>query len=119
MNLDLFNNIINGVKENNLVQSFIKELSDYLKNPKAKENNEMDKNEVSLGEYRKENCLYQVVDRSLKGVYLKNMENNIVFEETNISKELLDKIGNDYILRYKDENYIMEEELTEEFFMNL
>ena len=116
MNLDLFNNLINGAKENSFVQNFIKELSDYLKNTKVKERNEVKENEINLDGYRKENCLYQVVDRSLKGVYLQNLENNVVFEETDISKELLDKIGNDYILRYRDGKYIFEEELTEKFF---
>lgn len=30
-------------------------------------------------------------------------------------KELMDKISNDYILRYKDGNYVIEEELTDDF----
>lgn len=32
MNLDLFNNLVNNVKENGFVQNFIKELSDFLSN---------------------------------------------------------------------------------------
>lgn len=32
MNLDLFNNLINSAKENNVIQSFIKELSEVLEN---------------------------------------------------------------------------------------
>ncbi len=118
MNLDLFNNLINGAKENNFLQSFMKELSDYLKSSKMKEENEVSEKEVNLDSYRKENCLYQVVDRSLKGVYLQNLENNVVFEETDISKDLLDRIGNDYILRYKEGKYIFEEELTDKFFFD-
>ena len=66
-------------------------------------------------ELKQEECLYQVVDRSLNGVYLQNLKSNKVFEETDLPKELLDKIGNDYILRYKDGEYIYEEELTDKF----
>lgn len=64
---------------------------------------------------KEEECLYQVVDRSLEGVYLQNLNNNKIFEERDISPDLLDKIGNDYILRYKDGNYVFEEELTDKF----
>ena len=66
-------------------------------------------------ENKQENCLYQVVDRSLNGVFLQNLFNNKVFEETEIPKELLDKLGNDYILRYRDGEYVFDEELTDKF----
>lgn len=65
---------------------------------------------------KEENCLYQVIGRSLNGVYLQNLSNNKVFEEINIPQKILDKIGNDYILRYINDTYVIEEELTEEFF---
>lgn len=66
-------------------------------------------------EVKQEECLYQVVDKSLNGVYLQNLNNNKVFEEKELSKELLDKIGNDYILRYINGEYVFEEELTDKF----
>ena len=66
-------------------------------------------------EFKQEDCLYQVVDRSLNGVYLQNLKSNQVFEEKELSKELLDKIGNDYILRYSNGEYVFEEELTDKF----
>ena len=116
MNLDLFNNLINATKENKFIQNFINELSEYL----VKEANREEKSEVqediNLNDLREENCLYQVVDRSLNGLYLQNLKNNKVFEETNISKEIKDKISNDYILRYKNGEYVIEEELTDKFF---
>ena len=62
---------------------------------------------------REENCLYQVVDFSSNGVYLQNTNNNVIFEETEISQELKDKISNDYILRYKDGKYTGGTQLTE------
>ena len=116
MSLDLFNDLVNKVKESDFVNNFIDELTDYLKNANEKGetqlNNEQNNN---LDIYRQENCLYQVVDFSSNGVFLQNTNNDKIFEETNISQELLDKIGNDYILRYKDGKYIIEEELTDNF----
>lgn len=72
-----------------------------------------------LGKYREENCLYQVVDLSLNGVYLQNKNNNIIFEEVNIPKELEDVIMKDFIIRYKNGTYIFEKELTDNFFKSL
>lgn len=116
MSLDLFNDLVNKVKESDFVNNFIDELADYLKNANEKGetqlNNEQNNN---LDIYREENCLYQVVDFSSNGVFLQNTNNDKIFEETDISQELLDKIGNDYILRYKDGKYIVEEELTDDF----
>ena len=71
------------------------------------------------GGLKEEGCLYQVVDRSRKGVYLQNKNSNKVYEETDIPKETLDKISNDYFLRYTGGKYVIEEGLTEEFFNNL
>lgn len=117
MNLEIFNNLIKGTKNNNIAQNFIKELSNYLKNEtEGREHVELPDNKNNIEDLRQENCLYQVVDRSKNGVYLQNLNNNRIFEETNIPQELLDKIGNDYILRYKDGNYNFEEELTDQFF---
>ena len=74
---------------------------------------------TKLNKSREENGLYQVVDISSNGVYLQNMSNNQVFEEVDIPKELLKQLGNDYILRYKNGTYILEQELTDKFFANL
>ena len=109
MNLEIFNNLVNDAKNNKILQSFMNELSNYLSKTERKEINGV----------REEDCLYQVVDRSLNGVYLQNMNDNRVYEETEMPQEILDKISNDYILRYKDGKYIIEEELTNEFFENL
>lgn len=118
MNLDLFNNLLNNTKENNIVQNFIKELSNYLE----KANNKLsskNSNIIEANSLRQEDCLYQVVEMDVDGAYLQNTNNNYVSKETDISKELLDKIGNDSILRYKDGKYIYEEELTQKFCDNL
>ena len=138
MKLEIFNKLANDLKESNLVENFIKELSKYLENAKEKgeqnmnipnNNNTENNNEISneqtlkqqenLDQNREENCLYQVVDFSVNGVYLLNKNTNKIFEETEISQELKNQIQNDSILRYKNGEYIYEEELTEEFFNNL
>ena len=114
MKLELFNNIVKTTKDN-FVQNFMKELSDFSEHKDGREESRLS----DLDGFREENCLYQVVDRSRNGVFIQNMNNKKVFEETKMSKEILDKISNDYILRYKNGEYIIEEELTDEFFENL
>jgi len=110
LGLEIFNDIINKVKESEFVQNFIEELTDYLKN----------KGEVKVEDnLLKEETLYQVVDFSSKGVYLRNTENNKIFEETNINEDLKEKLGNDYILSYKNGKYVYEEELTDKFMNSL
>ena len=122
MSLDLINDIVNKVKESDFVNNFMEELSNHLANVKEKGEKQMS-NEITdsneLNEFRKENELYQVVDFSSKGVYLQNMSTNKVFEETNIPQELKNQIGNDYILRYKNGEYIFEEQLTDDFMNGL
>ena len=121
MNLDLFNDLVNKVKESDFVQNFMEELSNYLENSNNTEKGEIELNnkENKLDANRIEDGLYQVVDFSSKGVFLQNTNNNKVFEETNLPKELMDKIGNDYILRYKDGEYSIEKELTDDFMNSL
>lgn len=122
MSLDLINDIVNKVKESDFVNNFIEELSNHLANVKEKGENQMSNDNTNaneLNEFRKENELYQVVDLSSKGVYLQNMSTNKVFEETNIPQDLKNKIGNDYILRYKNGEYIFEEKLTDDFMNGL
>ena len=53
------------------------------------------------------------------GAYLQNTSNNRVSKETDISKEVLDNLGNDFVLRYQNGEYIFEEELTQKFFDSL
>jgi len=118
LNLDLFNNLVNSVKENNIVQSFIKELSNYLE----KQNNKLLNEEYNRKDNRilkQENCLYQVIEMDVDGAYLQNIDNNRISKETDISKEILNKICNDSVLRFKDGTYIYEEELTKEFYDSL
>lgn len=113
MQLDFFNNLINNIKDNNVVQNFINELADYLENLNNKISNKKDDG------LKQEGCIYQVIDIGTDGVYLQNVSNNKITFETDISKEVLSKIGNDTVLRYQENKYIIEEGLTQKFFDNL
>lgn len=118
MNLDFFNNLGNALKENKIVQNFMNELSNYLE----KVNNDLASqniNTVKTNSLKQENTIYQVVEIDVDGVYLQNTMNNKISKETDIPKELLKKIGNDTVLKYKDRKYIIEEELTQKFLDNL
>ena len=108
MNLDLFNNILDNIKGNNVVQNFMKELSNYLE--KNNENN-IDNENLEVG-LRQEECLYQVVEVGTNYAYLQNVNTNLVGKETKIPKAILDQIGEDTVMLYKDGNYIVEDELT-------
>ena len=82
MNLEIINNIVSTTKENNVVQSFLKELSNYLENQtEGSESNMILKKKKSENDLKVEDCLYQVVDRSKDGIYLQNLKTNKVSEE--------------------------------------
>jgi len=105
------------MEKSEFVEDFITELTEYLNDFKEKVIN--DRKEERLNNLREEGCLYQVVDLSSKGVYLQNTKNNIIFEETNIPKELKNILSKDFILSYKQGAYIFEEDLTDIFYKNM
>lgn len=109
MNLNL-NDLTNNLKDNQFVKCFIKELSNFLQNPNKS---------ISGNILKQENVLYQVVEMDVDGAYLYNTNNSIISKETDISKDFLDEIGNDTVLRYKNGEYIIEEELTQKFMDSL
>ena len=111
MSLELFDNLLNNIKENKVVQNFIKELSNHLEKENSRESN--------LSGLKQDECLYQVVEISGDGAYLQNVNNNQVYLEKDIPKEILDKVENDTILKYKNGEYVIEEELTQKFFDSL
>lgn len=65
-----------------------------------------------LQEYRKEENLYQVVDFGSNGVFLQDIKTKNIFEEPEIPQDLLKKIENDTILRYKNGTYTYENSLS-------
>ena len=111
MNLEVFQDLKNRQRDGKVAEDFMAALSKSLKNDENKQKNQLEEQNNN----REENTLYQVVDFSSNGVFLQNTNSNIVFEEKNLPKEIIDKIGNDYILRYQNGKYIVEESLTEDF----
>lgn len=97
--------------DNDITKQIMKKVEDCAEVLANEQNEELKK-------YRQDGAIYQVVDHSSKGVFLQNKDNNVIFEETNLSEELMDKISNDYILSYKNGEYVYEEELTDDFFQN-
>jgi hypothetical protein len=115
LNLDLFSKLLNNTKEENSIKNFVKELTDCLEKTNEKSSN----NFVKEDSLKKEDCLYQVVELVNDGAYLQNTTNNQIQKETDIPKNILDNIGNDFVLRYQDGKYVIEEELTQKFFDSL
>ena len=97
--------------DNDITKQIMKKVEDCAEVLANEQNEELKK-------YRQEGAIYQVVDHSSKGEFLQNKDNNVIFEETTLSEELMDKISNDYILSYKNGEYVYEEELTDDFFQN-
>lgn len=96
MNLDFFNDLKNNIEKNN-TKEFINELSNFLH-----------KNEIEDG-------IYQVVDFGNDSVFLKNTDTNKIFEEKKLPEEIKNKISNDYVLKYENGEYSIEQALTDKF----
>lgn len=110
MNLDLINSLFNNAKNSQFVKNFMRELSETLQ--KSNKN-------IKQDNLKQENVLYQVVKMDVDGAYLYNTNNNIISKETDIPEQFLDEIGNDTVLRYKNGEYSIEEELTQKFMDSL
>lgn len=100
LNLGFFKEVENSLK-NIITQEFINELSKFL-----------NKNST----LREEDCLYFVVSGNPNQVYLQNTNTDKVFEEKNLPQEIKNVVSEGYILRYKNGQYKIEEELTDEYF---
>lgn len=110
MSLNIENNFFNIDKENNFIQTFIKEVSNYLGNKGNSTNNL---------ELKQENKLYQVVEKTSSGAYLEDLTTHRVFEEKQLSDELYNKIADDSVLKLENGKYILEEKMTKDFLNNL
>lgn len=142
MNIDLFNNLLNTAKENNIIQSFIKELGEFLENSLGNNG----RNEESLVQkilngrtltsryrdkinieryniitnYSKENSaqgeLYYVYSKGTDNTYGVVMHKN---EESGSDiwvkeSELPKGAGIDSVLRVKDGRFVIDKEVTQE-----
>lgn len=112
MNLDFFTNLVNDVKSHSFTSQFIDELTKYLNNIKGNiaENQMMPRNDIE--KYRKEDNLYIVVEKGLNSAYLQDVNTDMIFEETLFSDDLFDLLHNDVVIRFKDGQYIYENEIT-------
>ncbi len=115
MNLDFFNNLVNDVKSNSFTLQFINELTKYLNNTKENiaDKQIMQKNDIE--KYRKEDNLYIVVEKCLNSAYLQDVNTDMIFEETSFSDDLFDLLHNDVVVRFKDGQYVYENEITNEW----
>lgn len=113
MKLDLWNEVKDFAKENHLLENFLEELTQQLKQSKSKG----EKNEMKTIE-NLPNGIYQVVDFSVNGVYLQDTKTNMVWE-TKIPSELEEQIESDAILRIENGQAYYEPEMTEDFLEHL
>ena len=138
MNLDLFKNLINSTKENNIVQNFINELGEALE--KNSERNEItlvdkmlngrkltasyrDKINIEKGNiisnYSKETSdkgyLYYIYSRNLNNTYNVGIEKDGIYQgDIEVEEEELPMgAGVDSILRVKNGRYLLDEKATE------
>lgn len=110
MNLDFFKDLKNNLSNNNEVKEFIKELSDYMDKFKGK---------ISKPKDSREEGLYYVLDGNPNKVYLTKFNSTKVFEANDLPQEIKNTVSEGFILRYKDGEYIVDEELTERNFEGL
>ena len=113
MKLEFFENIKNNLDDK--VEEFMNELSQHLNNHRDREI----ECKKELNELREEDCLYYVIDSDLETVYLQNLNNNIKFEETDLSPEIKKEVFTDCILRYKNGEYIWDKKMTDKFMNTL
>ena len=91
-----------------------KESYKYIKSEVTNKANELiDKQDKELESYKVENEIYCVIDTTSNSVYLTKRGDKKVFEEPNISKEIIQSVSNGHILRCIDGEYVWDLELTE------
>ncbi len=109
MNLDFFKELKNSLS-NNEVKEFMQELADYMKDLKEK---------ISKPKDIIEEGLYYVLEGNPDKVYLTKFDSKKVFEETNLPEEIKNSVSEGFILRYKNGEFTVDEELTEKNFEGL
>lgn len=110
MDLDFFKEFKNSLSNNNDVKEFIKELSDYMNNFKEK---------ISKPKDSREEGLYYVLDGNPNKVYLTKFNSKEVIEANDLPEKIKNTVSEGFILRYKNGEYAIDEELTERNFEGL
>lgn len=109
MNLDFFKELKNN-SENNEVKGFLNELSNCMNNFKE---------EFLKQKNNREEGLYYVLDGNPNKVYLTKFNSKKVFEEKDLPQKIKDIVSEGFILRYKNGEYTIDEELTDKNFEGL
>jgi len=110
MNLDFLKELKNTLSNDNKVKDFIQELSEYMNELKEK---------ISKPKDIREEGLYYVLNANPNKIYLTKFDDKKVFEATDLPKEIRNSVSEGVILKYKDGEYTVDEELTEKNFEGL
>lgn len=110
MDLNIFKNIKEDIKNNIDVKGFIEELTNFLKNideSKTKENLAPISVNEELEDYRKEGHLYLVTEDRNNEIYLNDFteKSKVEFKETNLPEEILKDAKEGTMLQYKNGKY--------------
>ena len=110
MDLNIFKNIKEDIKNNIDVKGFIEELTNFLKNideSKTKENLAPISVNEELENYRKEGHLYLVTEDRNNEIYLNDFteKSKVKFKETNLPEEILKDAKEGTMLQYKNGKY--------------
>ncbi len=110
MDLNIFKNIKEDIKNNIGVKGFIEELTNFLKNideSKTKENLAPISVNEELENYRKEGHLYLVTEDRNNEIYLNDFteKSKVEFKETNLPEEILKDAKEGTMLQYKNGKY--------------
>lgn len=109
MKLNILNRLENSVKMNdNEIKNFIDELYNYLKGKIVNQKGDV-KNMQEEG-------LYYVLSGNPEKVYLTKFKSKKVFEATDLPDEIKNAVSEGFILRYKNGEYSIDEELTDKNF---
>lgn len=110
MNLDFFKELKSSLSNDNKVKDFIKELSDYMNDLKEK---------ISKPKDIREEGLYYVLNANPDKIFLTKFNDKKVFEVDNLPQEIKNSVSEGFILRHKNGEYTIDEELTEKNFEGL
>ena len=117
MDLNLFENLKKHIESNDVINNFIEELGNFLKNAYSQENNvnEVSKNTNSLSDSRNQNLaqnrkeghLYLVTEDRNNEIYLWDFtdKSKTEFKETGLSDDLLNIAKEGAMLQYKNGRY--------------
>jgi len=109
LKLDFFRELKNNLEKSE-AKDFLNELTDFMNSLKKK---------MSKPKDIREEGLYYVLDGNPNKVYLTKFSSKKVFEASDLPQEIKNIVSKGFILRYKNGQYLVDEELTEKNFEGL